>query len=141
MARTTKKAVAKGRKAKPAKAKTARRPVASKASKATKAKPTTRSRKGAARPKAGKKAPQGHMAPARRAAIRRQVARPRVGEAHAKMDEAQHAHQDPRIEVPGIGAAGDKVQTFNYGQFKNKAVARMDKPQNWFRRGAKPPQK
>jgi hypothetical protein len=54
---------------------------------------------------------------------------------------AEHQHQDPRLSgVAGTHAESNKVQTFNYGQFKNKAVARLDKPVNWFRRAPRPKQ-
>ncbi len=54
---------------------------------------------------------------------------------------ADQEHQDPRIVAGTIGEEGKKVQAVNWGQFKNKAAARNDKPINWFRRGAKPASK
>lgn len=76
-----------------------------------------------------------------KAAARRAVARPTKAHHEAQMERADHDHQDPRLAgIPGTGPEDSKVQTFNYGQFKTKAVARLDKPTNWFRRGAKPKQ-
>jgi hypothetical protein len=75
------------------------------------------------------------------AAARRAVARPTKAHHEAQMERAEHDHQDPRLAgIPGVSHEGDKVQVENYGQFKNKAVARLDKPTNWFRRAAKPKQ-
>lgn len=86
----------------------------------------------AARPKAAS-----HVAE-----VRARVARHRPAAPGSKVEaQAEHDHQDPRLAgIPGIGPEGDKVQAQNYGQFKNKAVARLDKPTNWFRRAAKPKQ-
>src|SRR6185503_604734 len=81
---------------------------------------------------------------ASKAAARRAVAR--STKAHheaqdAQMEKAEHDHQDPRLSgVGGAHAESSKVHTFNYGQFKNKAVARLDKPVNWFRRAPRPKQ-
>ena len=75
------------------------------------------------------------------AAARRAVARPTKAHHEAQMEQAEHDHQDPRLAgIPGTGPEASKVQVENYGQFKNKAVARLDKPTNWFRRAAKPKQ-
>ncbi|HUR25355.1 MAG TPA: hypothetical protein VM327_04990 [Candidatus Thermoplasmatota archaeon] len=74
-------------------------------------------------------------------AARRAVARPTKAHHEAQMEKAEHDHQDPRLAgIPGTGPEASKVQVENYGQFKNKAVARLDKPTNWFRRAAKPKQ-
>jgi hypothetical protein len=74
-----------------------------------------------------------------KAAARRAVARPTKAHHEAQMERAEADHQDPRLAgIPGIGPEGSKVQADNYGAFKVKAVARLDKPTNWFRRGAKP---
>lgn len=74
-------------------------------------------------------------------AARRATARPRRSAAHKEETAAEHDHQDPRLSgVHGTGPEDSKVQTFNYGQFKTKTVARLDKPTNWFRRAAKPKQ-
>ena len=69
-------------------------------------------------------------------ARRRARAPPQKGHAATKAEQAaEHDHQDPRLSgIGGVGAESSKVQAFNYGQFKNKAVARLDKPVNWFRR-------
>jgi hypothetical protein len=77
---------------------------------------------------------------ASQAAARRAVARPTKAH-HENQTEraAEHDHQDPRLAgIPGVSHEGRKVQPENYGQFKNKAVARLDKPVNWFRRAARP---
>jgi hypothetical protein len=106
----------------------------------------------AARPKAKKAA--GKRLPATRveksampahsastAAARRAVARPTKAHHEAQAAQAEHDHQDPRLAgIPGVAPEASKVQVENYGQFKNKAVARLDKPTNWFRRAAKPKQ-
>jgi hypothetical protein len=55
-------------------------------------------------------------------------------------EAAAQEHQDPRGTDAGVGSSGAAVRPENYGQFKNKAPARNDKPVNWFRRAAKPPQ-
>jgi hypothetical protein len=69
------------------------------------------------------------------------VARPTKAHHEAQTEQAEHDHQDPRLAgIPGVSHEGSKVQVENYGQFKNKAVARLDKPTNWFRRAAKPKQ-
>ena len=74
-------------------------------------------------------------------AARRAVARPTKMHHEAQMEQAEHDHQDPRLAgIPGVSHEGRKVQPENFGQFKNKAVARLDKPVNWFRRAAKPKQ-
>lgn len=75
------------------------------------------------------------------AAARRAVARPTKAHHEAQMEQAEQDHQDPRLAgIPGTGPEAGKVQVENYGQFKNKAAARLDKPTNWFRRAAKPKQ-
>jgi hypothetical protein len=126
--------------------------------------PAKAARKAAAKPSKGK-APKGAQAkgakPARRqaprkevvessampehaaskAAARRAVARPTKAHHEAQAAKVDHDHQDPRLAgLPGTSPEDSKVQTFNYGQFKNKAVARMDKPVNWFRRAPRPKQ-
>jgi hypothetical protein len=119
---------------------------------APKAKQAPPARKAAAKPKAAaakpkaaprKAAAKGARRPARQshaAEVRALVARPRPGQ-HPEESQVDHDHHDPRLAgIDQIGAEGDKVQVENYGQFKNKAVARMDKPTNWFRRAAKPKQ-
>jgi hypothetical protein len=120
------KALGKASKAKPTKGK------------AAKAKPSAG--KGAKRPAATRvesSAMPEHAASV--AAARRAVARPTKAHHEAQMEQAEHDHQDPRLAgLPGVSHEGDKVQVENYGQFKNKAVARLDKPTNWFRRAAKP---
>jgi hypothetical protein len=74
-------------------------------------------------------------------AARLAVARPTKAHHEAQMEKAEHDHQDPRLAgIPGVAPEASKVQVENYGQFKNKAVARLDKPTNWFRRAAKPKQ-
>lgn len=74
-------------------------------------------------------------------AARRAVARPTKMHHEAQMEQAEHDHQDPRLAgIPGVSHEGRKVQPENFGQFKNKAAARLDKPINWFRRAAKPKQ-
>ena len=78
---------------------------------------------------------------ASKAAARRAVARPTKAHHENQQAHADHDHQDPRLAgIPGVSHEGDKVQVQNYGQFKNKVVARLDKPINWFRRAAKPKQ-
>lgn len=75
------------------------------------------------------------------AAARRAVARPTKAHHETQMDKAEQDHQDPRLAgIPGVSPEGDKVQVENYGQFRGKAVPRLDKPTNWFRRAAKPKQ-
>ena len=119
-AKAPKKAAPKGRKAAP-------RPQA-KAKKAAKRSPATRV-ESSAMPK--------HAASVE--AARLAVARPTKAHHEAQMEKAEQDHQDPRLAgIPGVAPEASKVQVENYGQFKNKAVARLDKPTNWFRRAAKP---
>jgi hypothetical protein len=73
------------------------------------------------------------------AAARRAVARPTKAHHEAQVERAEHDHQDPRLAgIPGVAPEASKVQVENFGQFKNKAAGRLDKPTNWFRRAAKP---
>lgn len=121
------------------------------AKKGAKAAPMRQARKGKSAPRGAAKA-KAAPAAAKRAArprraprtdeVRQQVARAKPQAAATKLEAAvEHDHQDPRLSgVGGTSPEGEKVQTFNYGQFKNKAVARLDKPVNWFRRAAKPKQ-
>jgi hypothetical protein len=147
MAKTNKSRAAKAasRGKTPAKAakKPARKAAKAKAPAAKAAKPA-KSAKPAARPKPRKEVVEPSAMPehaASKAAARRAVARPT--KAHheaqdAQMEKAEHDHQDPRLSgVGGTHAESKKVQAFNYGQFKNKAVGRLDKPINWFRRAPK----
>ena len=130
------KQVSKSRKA-PAKA-MGKAPKAKTASRKS-AKPAAR--KGAKRPATRVESSAMPKQAASVAAARRAVARPTKAHHEAQMEQAEHDHQDPRLAgIPGINPEGDKVQVENYGQFKNKAVARLDKPTNWFRRAAKPKQ-
>lgn len=116
------------------------------AKKPTRKAPARQARKGKSAPRGaarGKRTSTRAPARPRRAArteqVRRLVARPRPGQEHKPEEAAQHDHEDPRLAgVEGLGPEGDKVQAENYGQFKNKAVARFDKPVNWFRRAPKP---
>ena len=109
------------------------------------ARSAAKSKAKAAKPKARKAAPKAKAksAPRRKpntAQVRALVARPHPGEHHPE-SQAEHDHHDPRLAgIPGAGPEGNKVQAENYGAFKTKAVARMDKPVNWFRRAAKPKQ-
>ena len=143
MAKTTKpraaKAATRGKMpAKAAKApkKAARKPASAKAP-AAKAK-AAKAAKPAARTKPRKDIVESSAMPehaASKAAARRAVARPTKAHHEAQMEKADHDHQDPRLSgVGGAHAEPSKVQAFNYGQFKNKAMARLDKPVNWFRR-------
>ena len=115
----------------------ARRSPAKAQSKApVRAKPAAKGRSKAAAPrKAARPARKSHVAE-----VRALVARPRPGQ-HPEESQVEHDHHDPRLAgIDHIGAEGDKVQAGNYGQTKNRAVARLDKPTNWFRRAAKPKQ-
>jgi hypothetical protein len=129
--------------------------AAPKARKAARKAPAKAPKAGAARPKAARKAPARRAQPKgtlaepsalpRKAAsplARRRARAPPARQPGSKAERvAEHLHQDPRLAGPsGVGAEPGKVQTFNYGQFKNKAVARFDKPVNWFRRAPRPKQ-
>lgn len=153
MARTTKKGnpTARSGKAKPPKsvprkninvsrkaAKPAKKPAkaakaASKASKAKGRPAKPRTARAAAKPKHDA-AHEKHMAE-----IRQQVARRRPGMGAANVP---HEHQDPSsIAPPGPPTAPVDGLRQNWGDTKEKAVTRMDKPTNWFRQAPKQPQK
>ena len=154
MARTTKKGnpTARSGKAKPPKsvprkninvsrkaARPAKKPAkaAKAAGKAPKAKGKAAKRKAAKRTAAKPKhdaAHEQHMAE-----VRSQVARRRPGMGAANVP---HEHQDPSIIAPpGPPVAPVDGLRQNWGDTKEKAVTRMDKPTNWFRQAPKPPQK
>jgi hypothetical protein len=124
-------------------AKAPKKAAAGKRGKAAQAKPSAARPKAAKRPVKATRVEASAMPEhaANLAAARRAVARPTKMHHEAQMERAEHDHQDPRLAgIPGVAPEASKVQVENYGQFKNKAVARLDKPTNWFRRAAKPKQ-
>lgn len=139
MAKTTKSRTVQkgspGRKAAAAKpAKKAPRKAPAKAPKAAAPKAKKAMRKAA--PKATMAEPSAMPRKAVSPAARRRARAPPAHHPGSKAEAvAEHLHQDPRLAgTGGAHAEPSKVQAFNYGQFKNKAVARLDKPVNWFRR-------
>lgn len=120
--------------------------------KAAKAARPKAARKAAAKPKAAKK--PARKAPARKPAapvhdaahahhmdeVRRQVARRRPGMAPRvpHMQEQQDASIIPPPPPPP--APADSLHE-NWGDAKQKAVTRSDKPTNWFRQAPKPKSK
>lgn len=72
--------------------------------------------------------------------VRRQVARRRPG--MAPLSQHMHEQQDPSIVTPPPPppAPADHLHQ-NWGDTKQKAVTRLDKPTNWFRQAAKPKSK
>lgn len=141
MARTSKKASPKAAKAKPKGAKAAMKAApARKAQKRTVAKPR-KVAKAAPKRKAPPKpvhdaAHEHHMAE-----IRQQVARRRPG--MAPMVTHGHEQQDASLVPPPPPPPTPPTDTLhqNWGDAKNKAVTRLDKPTNWFRQAPKPKQK
>lgn len=139
MARTTKKASQKRGKAKPAKSSPTKK--SRPARKAVPRKTPKKIRK-TAKPKASPKlAPLKHDAAHERhmEAIRRQVARHRPGSAP---DDVLHEQKDPSIVAHSQPPAApvDALRQ-NWGDTKQKAVTRLDKPTNWFRQAPKQPSK
>lgn len=126
--------------AKPARSSSRKSPAkAAPARKATKAKAAPVRKAAKAKPASKKSSMMAPPHEPHTAEVRAAVARKRPASATHEETQAEHDHQDPRLAgLPGITHEGKKVQPENYGQFKTKAVARMDKPVNWFRRGAKP---
>lgn len=72
--------------------------------------------------------------------VRRRVARPRPGQPPRRKVPAEQ--EDPSIMAPPAPptAPVDGLHQ-NWGDAKNKAVTRLDKPTNWFRQAAKPKSK
>lgn len=97
--------------------------------------------------KAGRRpaAPRGRLSPARKQEILEAVARPRKGEhteQQAPLETVGHEHADARllaVQSGNPGAPGG--HNTDFGAYKNKAVARLDRPQNWFRKAPKQPEK
>ncbi len=126
-------------KAKPAKSMPRTKPVKRKAAPARKA-PKPAARKAPAR-KAKPAKPVHDAAHDRHMdEVRRQVARRRPG--MAPLSQHMHEQQDPSIvpPPPPPPAPADSLHQ-NWGDAKEKAVTRSDKPTNWFRQAAKPKSK
>ena len=132
MARTAKKgSPTRAGKAKPAKAMPRTKPIARKPAKRSKpAKAAKPAKKAAARPRHDA-AHEAHMAE-----VRQRVARRRPG--MAPLSQHMHEQQDPSIVTPPPPppAPADSLHQ-NWGDTKQKAVTRNDKPTNWFRQAPK----
>lgn len=99
--------------------------------------------KQAGRGKTATRAKARRLSPQRKKEILQRVARPRKSATHTDaLPVEEHAHQDPRLLEIKSGNPGDtRGPNMNYGEYKNKAVARMDPPGNWFRKAPKAPEK
>jgi hypothetical protein len=105
--------------------------------------------KGKAKAKAGRRpaaAPRSRgLSPERKQEILATVARPRKGEHEDQerpLETEAHEHADTRllaVQSGNPGAPGG--HNTDFGAYKNKAVARLDRPQNWFRKAPKQPEK
>lgn len=120
----------------PTKAKRAKKTPAKRA-KTAKSPPANSAKRAKRRVQAGSRAvaspAKASARPAGRAYAKAEPMRRR--KATPKELDAQHAHEDPRAYAGVIQDSQRAPEAQNFGQFKNRAVARMDKPTNWFRRG------
>ena len=142
-ARTAKKgSPARAGKAKPAKSMPRTKPIKRKAAPAARKAP--KKAKAASKPAARKAKPAKPVHDAAHAShmdeVRRQVARRRPGMA-PRVPHMQE-QQDPSIIAPPAPppAPADQLHA-NWGDVKQKAVTRSDKPTNWFRQAPKPKSK